>query len=73
MLLLIGTQAGETGSIGVYLPSNWEVPFGIVLVVDRLSALMLVLTGSSASAHCCSPWPAGTAPVPASTRCSRSN
>ncbi|WP_248798204.1 monovalent cation/H+ antiporter subunit D [Pseudomonas sp. MWU13-2105] len=45
VLLLIGTQAGETGSIGVYLPSNWEVPFGIVLVVDRLSALMLVLTG----------------------------
>ncbi|NWD71654.1 monovalent cation/H+ antiporter subunit D [Pseudomonas gingeri] len=43
--LLIGTQAGETGSIGVYLPSNWQVPFGIVLVVDRLSALMLVLTG----------------------------
>ncbi|NWB45339.1 monovalent cation/H+ antiporter subunit D [Pseudomonas gingeri] len=45
ILLLIGTQAGETGSIGVYLPSNWQVPFGIVLVVDRLSALMLVLTG----------------------------
>ena len=45
VLLLIGTQAGETGSIGVYLPSNWQVPFGIVLVVDRLSALMLVLTG----------------------------
>ena len=33
------------GSIGVYLPGNWQVPFGIVLVVDRLSALMLVLTG----------------------------
>jgi multicomponent K+:H+ antiporter subunit D len=31
--------------IGVYVPSNWEVPFGIVLVVDRLSALMLVLSG----------------------------
>ena len=45
VLLLIGTHAGETGSIGVYLPSNWQVPFGIVLVVDRLSALMLVLTG----------------------------
>lgn len=45
VLLLISTQAGETGSIGVYLPSNWQVPFGIVLVVDRLSALMLVLTG----------------------------
>ena len=33
------------GAIGVYLPGNWQVPFGIVLVVDRLSALMLVLTG----------------------------
>ena len=32
------------GTIGVYLPSNWQVPFGIVLVVDRLSALMLVVT-----------------------------
>ncbi|MGV8863061.1 MAG: monovalent cation/H+ antiporter subunit D [Pseudomonas sp.] len=38
-------QAGTTGSIGVYLPGNWEAPFGIVLVVDHLSALMLVLTG----------------------------
>jgi len=36
---------GTTGSIGVYLPGNWEVPFGIVLVVDHLSAMMLVLTG----------------------------
>ncbi len=31
--------------VGVYLASNWEAPFGIVLVADRLSALMLVLTG----------------------------
>ncbi|QBK03645.1 monovalent cation/H+ antiporter subunit D [Hylemonella gracilis] len=29
----------------VYLPGNWPVPFGIVLVLDRLSALLLVLTG----------------------------
>jgi formate hydrogenlyase subunit 3/multisubunit Na+/H+ antiporter MnhD subunit len=33
------------GSIGVYLPGNWPCPFGIVLVLDRLSALMLLLTG----------------------------
>ena len=33
-----------TGAIGVYLPSNWQVPFGIVLAVDRLSALMLLIT-----------------------------
>ncbi|HEY3497619.1 MAG TPA: monovalent cation/H+ antiporter subunit D [Polyangiaceae bacterium] len=31
------------GAAGVYLASNWEAPFGIVLVADRLSALMLVL------------------------------
>jgi len=33
------------GEIGVYLASNWEAPFGIVLVADRLSALMLLLVG----------------------------
>lgn len=35
-----GTAAS---AYGIYLPSNWEAPFGIVLVVDRLSALMLVV------------------------------
>ncbi|MQT31361.1 monovalent cation/H+ antiporter subunit D [Pseudomonas helleri] len=48
-LLLWTQQNGSPASIGVYLPSNWQVPFGIVLVVDRLSALMLVLTGVIAS------------------------
>ncbi|GAB7529832.1 monovalent cation/H+ antiporter subunit D [Pseudomonas sp. 3A(2025)] len=44
--LLMEVQAtGSMGSIGVYMPGNWEAPFGIVLVVDHLSALMLVLTG----------------------------
>lgn len=36
---------GAPDAAGIYLPSNWDVPFGIVLAVDRLSALMLVLTG----------------------------
>jgi len=36
---------GAAGAVGIYLPSNWDVPFGIVLAVDRLSALMLVLSG----------------------------
>lgn len=36
---------GAPEAFGVYLPSNWPVPFGIVLVVDRLAAMMLVLTG----------------------------
>lgn len=37
---------GVTGALGVYLPSNWDVPFGIVLAVDRLSAMMLALTAT---------------------------
>ncbi|WP_339433115.1 MULTISPECIES: monovalent cation/H+ antiporter subunit D [unclassified Pseudomonas] len=45
MLLQWTQNTGVPGSIGVYLPGNWQAPFGIVLVVDRLSALMLVLTG----------------------------
>lgn len=45
MLFVWVQNSGTTGSIGVYLPGNWEVPFGIVLVVDHLSAMMLVLTG----------------------------
>src|SRR5690606_11336824 len=36
--------------IGVYRLGNWPAPFGIVLVVDRLSALMLVLTSTLALA-----------------------
>lgn len=30
--------------ISFYLLGNWAVPFGIILVLDRLSAMMLVLT-----------------------------
>jgi multicomponent K+:H+ antiporter subunit D len=33
-----------TEGVGVYALGSWPAPFGIVLVVDRLSALMLVLT-----------------------------
>jgi multicomponent K+:H+ antiporter subunit D len=35
---------GAPTAIGVYLPANWDVPFGIVLAVDRLTALMLLVT-----------------------------
>ena len=34
----------------VYLAGNWRAPFGIVLVLDRLSALMLVLASTVALA-----------------------
>ncbi len=44
-LLLWVKDQGQATSIGVYLPGNWAAPFGIVLVLDRLAALMLVLTG----------------------------
>ena len=37
-------------AFAVYLPGNWPVPFGIVLVVDRLSALMCVLASCAAMA-----------------------
>ena len=33
----------DTGLLAVYRLGGWPAPFGIVLVVDRLSALMLVL------------------------------
>ncbi|HEY9397221.1 MAG TPA: monovalent cation/H+ antiporter subunit D [Burkholderiales bacterium] len=38
-------SVGGAANVGVYLLGNWPAPFGIVLVLDRLSALMLVLTG----------------------------
>lgn len=34
----------DTGALTVYRVGDWPAPFGIVLVVDRLSALMLLLT-----------------------------
>ena len=43
-LLLWANQPGATSSMGVYLAANWQAPFGIVLALDRLSAMMLVLT-----------------------------
>jgi len=39
----------NTGKIFVYELSEWSAPFGIVLVLDRLSALMIVLTYSLAA------------------------
>ena len=36
--------SGHDGRVMVYLLGNWPPPFAIVLVLDRLSAMMLVLT-----------------------------
>ena len=46
LLGIADAQAPDAASaVSVYLLGDWAAPFGIVLVVDRLSALMLALTG----------------------------
>lgn len=49
---LLRLADADTGAptTGVYLLGNWSAPFGIVLVLDRLSALMLSLTAMLACA-----------------------
>ncbi|WP_192931230.1 monovalent cation/H+ antiporter subunit D [Gemmobacter serpentinus] len=39
-----GSALSGGNDIGFYLLGDWAMPFGIVLVIDRLSAMMLVLT-----------------------------
>ena len=39
--LLVHSMSGQ---IDVYELGNWPAPFGIVLVLDRLSAMMVLLT-----------------------------
>ena len=63
LALLRWVNAPDTGSgpgsIGVYLPGNWRAPFGIVLVADRLSTMMVALTGVvafAASVYSTSRW-----------------
>jgi multicomponent K+:H+ antiporter subunit D len=41
---------GSPASVSIYRLGNWPAPFGIVLVVDRLTALMLTLSGVVVSA-----------------------
>lgn len=45
VLLLLRANSGD---YKVYAAGNWAPPFGIALVLDRLSALMLVLTSTLA-------------------------
>ena len=40
-----GNELNGFNDIGFYLLGDWASPYGIVLVIDRLSAMMLVLTG----------------------------
>ena len=37
-------RLADSGAIGVYQLGNWPAPFGITLVLDRLSALLLLVT-----------------------------
>ena len=48
--LLRAADAAPTGVAGVYRPGGWPAPFAIVLVVDRLAAVMLLLTSLLAAA-----------------------
>jgi multicomponent K+:H+ antiporter subunit D len=43
-------QAAAGDAPGVYLLGNWPAPFGIVLVLDRLSAMLILLTAVLAAA-----------------------
>lgn len=48
-----------SSAFGVYLPANWDIPFGIALLVDRFSALMLLTTsliGLSAAIYAIARW-----------------
>lgn len=49
-LLLLTDGGGGEGTQLAYLSANWVAPFSIVLVADRLSAVMLVLTALVANA-----------------------
>ncbi len=50
LALLLALRVGAADvpqAFATDLPGNWPVPFGIVLVLDRLSALMLVLAAAA--------------------------
>ncbi len=48
--LLISVSASDGSAASVYRLGNWPAPFGIVLVLDRLSALMVTLASTLALA-----------------------
>jgi len=47
LALALGVHREGTAAFAVYLPGNWPVPFGIVLVADRLAALMCLLASGA--------------------------
>ncbi|OZA57559.1 MAG: cation:proton antiporter, partial [Sphingomonadales bacterium 39-62-4] len=46
VVALLLLNAASDGTIRTYEVGEWPAPFGIVLVVDRLSAIMLTLVAS---------------------------
>jgi multicomponent K+:H+ antiporter subunit D len=46
LLRIAGSSGSADGALEAYLLGNWPAPFGIVLVLDQLSALMLMLTST---------------------------
>ncbi|WP_172123297.1 MULTISPECIES: monovalent cation/H+ antiporter subunit D [unclassified Devosia] len=59
VLLVMQANAQPTGALAVYELGNWPAPFGIVLVADRLSAMMVLVTailGISALVYSLARW-----------------
>lgn len=48
VVALLLLREADTGAIQTYRLGNWPAPFGIVLVLDRLAALMVCLTAGLA-------------------------
>lgn len=53
LLSIYTVSIANNGDYSVYLLGNWTAPFGIVLVLDRLSSLMLLLTAILAIVALC--------------------
>ena len=61
MRMADGVPGGSGALSSSYAVANWPAPFAIVLVLDRLSALMLVLTLRPGPCFAgLLDWPAGT-------------
>ncbi len=50
LALLRAVDGDDWNGAGIYLAGNWSAPIGIVLVVDRLAALLLVVAATLALA-----------------------
>ena len=76
MIAIAAVVRTSSGAIEVYRLGDWPAPFGIVLVLDRLAALMLALTAVvavAALAAALTAEPAGTRAAGISIRSSSSS